>query len=156
MRGLCAKILALLLVVWYSMSIIGFGVHTCSGSGESFVVTFVEGFDCEDIHPEHHCTKGLCCSHHHSRCDSEDYARVRSESCCTSDYQVLALTGAVSDEKNGLDHTGAFIYCNCISSKIFGYDAELQHAQLIFERLASASFLGRMPDMQSLFGVWRI
>ena len=47
MKGLLTKITAMLLVVWYSMSIIGFDIHTCSGSGESFVVT-VDGFIVSD------------------------------------------------------------------------------------------------------------
>ena len=51
MKGLITKIFAALLVGWYMMSIIGFGVHTCSGSGKSFVVAFYEEMTCEEIHP---------------------------------------------------------------------------------------------------------
>ena len=103
MKGILTKVTAMLLIVWYSMSIIGFGIHTCSGSGESFVVTFVEGLECEDIHPEHHYTKGSCCSHSHSCCDTGTHTGIGPKLGCTSDYQVLALTGTVSDEKNSFE-----------------------------------------------------
>ncbi len=153
MKGLLTKITALLLVVWYSMSIIGFDIHTCSGSGESFVVTFVEGFECEDIHPEHHCHKGACCSHQHSCCDDKTHVEIDAKSCCSSDYQVLALTGTVSDEKNGIEDLISFDY---ICSNIFESNADIHNLQLISHCRAAVSCPGRMPDIQSLFSVWRI
>ncbi len=156
MKGLLTKITALLLLVWYSMSIIGFDIHTCSGSGKSFVVTFVEGLECEDIHPEHHCTKGSCCSHQHSCCDASSHINVTAKSCCSSDYQVLSLTGTVSDEKIGLEDQSNYLYCTCISSNISEPDADLHSFRLISHRMASDACLGRMPDIQSLLGVWRI
>lgn len=156
MKGLPVKITALLLMMWYSMSIIGFGVHTCSGSGESFVVTFVEGFDCEDIHPEHHCHKGSCCSHSHGCCEHENHVSIKAKSCCSSDYQVLTLTGTVSDEKNGTDDLGSVLYCNYICSNIFELDADMHGPQQISHYLAEVSWPGRLHDIQSLLGVWRI
>ena len=53
MKALLIKLSAMLMVLWYSMSIIGFDVHTCNGSGKSFIATFVSGTGCEDIHPDH-------------------------------------------------------------------------------------------------------
>ena len=153
MKGLLTKITALLLVVWYSMSIIGFGVHTCSGSGESFVVTFVEGLECEDIHPEHHCTKGSCCSHQHSCCDTPSHINLETKSCCSNDYQVLALTGTLSDEKNGIEDLISFDY---ICSNIFEFIADIHNLQFVSHSPADVSCLGRMPDIQSLLSVWRI
>ena len=156
MKGFLTKITALLLIVWYSMSIIGFDIHTCSGSGESFVVTFVEGLDCEDIHPEHHCDKGSCCSHRHSCCETSAGENIQSKSCCSSDYKVLTLTGAVSDERNVIENLSSILYCNCICSNIFEYEVHPRHSHLIFHCPASVSCLGRMPDIQSLLSVWRI
>lgn len=153
MKGLPVKITALLLMMWYSMSIIGFGVHTCSGSGESFVVTFVEGLECEDIHPEHHCHKGACCSHSHSCCEDTAHEKVAPESCCSSDYQVLALTGTVPDEKNGIEDMISFDY---ICSDIFEFNVDMHSTQLIPHYLADISWKGRLHDIQSLLGVWRI
>ncbi len=98
MKNVIIKILAVLLTAWYSMSIIGFDVHTCSGSGRSFVVTFVEGLTCEDIHPEHTCGKTSCCSGNHESCCNG--MSIKAHSCCSSDYQVLTLTGTVT----GNDH----------------------------------------------------
>ena len=61
-RTVLIKLTSVLLTVWYLMSIIGFDVHTCSGSGCSFVTTFIEGMTCAEVHPEHVCDAGSCCS----------------------------------------------------------------------------------------------
>lgn len=154
MKGIATKVTALLLIVWYSMSIIGFDIHTCNGSGESFVVTFVEGLECEDIHPEHHCTKGSCCSHSHNGCEDTNQECIKTRSCCSSDYQVLALTGTVLDEKNGADDLNLSLGCHCICSDTF-WQADL--CPLLLKHCVTEGFSpGRMPDIQSLLGVWRI
>ncbi len=116
MKKVIIKVFAAILLVWYSMSIIGFDVHTCSGSGRSFVVTFIEGLTCEDIHPEHVCDASACCAENHEGCCSHhddapvfhDGVCVSAKSCCSSDYQVLAITGAVP--QNDHDH---FDECSC-------------------------------------------
>ena len=154
MKGIVTKVIALMLLVWYSMSVIGFGVHTCSGTGESFVVTFVEGFECEDIHPEHHCAKGICCSHHHSCSESHDH--IKAKSCCSSDYQVLALTGTVSDEKNIIDDQYSFIYNNYISASIIELDTDQYALQLVSRCTDLDHYSGTMSDIQSILSVWRI
>lgn len=156
MKGIITKVTALLLIVWYSMSIIGFDIHTCSGSGESFVVTFVEGFECEDIHPEHHCAEGRCCSHSYSCCETVIQDCVHSKSCCSRDYQVLSLTGAVSDEKNGFEDLGSFIYCNLICSNIPDFNAGLYNLSHMSRRTTFDSCPWHMSDIQSVLNVWRI
>ena len=65
MKEIVTKIFAALLVVWYLVGIIGFDVHTCSGSGRSFVVAFFEEMTCEEIHPEHSCDPAACCADEH-------------------------------------------------------------------------------------------
>ena len=154
MKGIFTKVTALLLIVWYSMSIIGFGVHTCSGSGKSFVVTFVEGFACEDIHPEHHCSKGACCSHSHASHHEESQQSVKSKSCCTSDYQVLALTGTVSDDKNGADYQDYPVLH--ISHGQYDHLADVFKSRIIIRDSGYISESWRMPDMQAALSVWRI
>ncbi len=99
MKNMAIRILAALLTIWYSMSIIGFDVHTCKGSGHSFVVTFVEGLSCGDIHPEHKCASHSCCSHHGE--DTPDHGEgIGPSDCCSDDYHVLELTGVVSDDED--------------------------------------------------------
>lgn len=111
------RVVAALLTLWYCMSVIGFGIHTCSESGRSFIVTFIEGSACQDIHPEHICDADLCCSaadhaapacscghdhndQHEMPCDDEDGIVFKAPSCCSNDYQVLTLTGGGHGEGN--------------------------------------------------------
>ena len=49
MRNIVMKYLAALLVVWYSLSIIGFDVHSCTKTGETFVASIAAGVSCEDM-----------------------------------------------------------------------------------------------------------
>lgn len=92
---------ALLLLIWYSLSIIGFDVHTCKASDRSFVATFLSGLACEDIHPEHDCCDhehhGCCCHHDKNNFSADE--RFQKESCCTDDYLSLTITGDSSGEK---------------------------------------------------------
>ena len=101
---------ALLLVLWYCFSVIGFGVHTCNASGRSFIATFVSGLSCEDIHPEHDCASdhadagghACCCNHKHQTacCSTADQLPEYSteDSCCSNDYHVLTITGNTIEE----------------------------------------------------------
>ena len=96
---------ALLLVLWYCFSVIGFGVHTCKASGRSFIATFVSGLSCEEIHPAHDC----CCHQYASDkyesacCSMDDHLPEYSaeDCCCSNDYHVLTITGnAIEDDKD--------------------------------------------------------
>ena len=156
MKGVMTKVAALLLIVWYSMSIIGFGVHTCNGSGKSFVVSFVEGFSCEDIHPEHHCSKSSCCGHSHGCCDADDMVSLKSKSCCSSEYQMLTLTGTISDEKTSGDDPISFVYCHSIIANIFEINADLYSPQFLSRCLTHDSWPESIADRQSVLSVWRI
>ena len=118
MKDRILRFSALLLVLWYCFSVIGFGVHTCKASGRSFIATFVSGLSCEEIHPEHDCTSDHgnvdahdCCCHHHAAKKYEStccgagahLSEYSAENCCCSnDYHVLTITGNTveEDDKN--------------------------------------------------------
>ena len=157
---------ALLLVIWYCFSVIGFGIHTCKASERSFVATFISGLTCADIHPEHKCDKGHCCSHASHECcedhahdggccahSEDDAMSLHSASCCSNDYLALVITGCETDNE---DRTGAmsdalvFHVGNAVSddfhSKITSY--KYCHKPDSGPRLNA--------DIQSLLGVWRI
>lgn len=106
MKNLGTRIFAAILVVCYSMSIIGFGVHTCSENNRSFLTSFITGVECEDVHPSEICDAQCCsaakhkncCGHHtsedNSAGQSDAAVKLCSRTCCTNDYQQIELTGS--------------------------------------------------------------
>lgn len=157
MKNFATKICAALLLGWYFMSIIGFDVHTCSASGESFVATFIEGMTCEDIHPEHNCEE-----HGHKDtcgcCHSEDHGcvSVASGSCCSDDYQVLYITGTVpSDDHRHYDECSCGL-CPCVDLSDSGINVLPLYETLISYIHKPGSGLGAVSDRQAVLSVWRI
>lgn len=123
MKNIVKKYCSAILVLWYCVSIIGFDVHTCNGSGRSFLANFISGMSCTDIHPEHVCgiSHDEPCGHcsHCSGCSGcchgdtsatevfadDILACVSSEACLSSDccsdhYQVLAVTGLQQEDSH--------------------------------------------------------
>lgn len=160
MKKVCTKIFAALLVVWYLVGIIGFDMHTCNGSGRSFVVAFFEGMSCEDIHPEHVCDEASCCAVEHETCccdhhhDSE--CSVSSKSCCSNDYLSLELAGTISQDDHRHYDECACGNCPCAVLHSAGTD-------LFAGNLTVKSYIWQLGsgvpvacDMQAVFGVWRI
>jgi len=89
-RSVITKILALVMVVFYVLSMGGINVHTCSHTGNRYVTFLFEGISCADIHPghvhEHHHDCASCCEEEHHDCDGED-------GCCRNDSHLLQITG---------------------------------------------------------------
>lgn len=113
MKNIGTRIFAAILVIWYSLSIIGFGVHTCSESNRSFLTSFITGVSCEDVHPTEACGKACCekesqkhgckCCCDHSvevipRAASEPVSsnapKFAQKKCCSYDYQQIEITGS--------------------------------------------------------------
>ena len=165
MKSKLVKYMSALLAVWYSLSIIGFDVHSCVTTGDSFVSLIVSGITCDDIHPEHSCNShGNCCggSHRHSCCsahnESEDCTaeafKTDRNKCCTNDFRILEITGAGQDgEYNMAKLSIASVYvvaelCEAVpSNKSVDIDT--------FKYIEPDS--GRtVPDAQALLNIWRI
>lgn len=160
MKGRILRFSALLLVIWYCFSVIGFGIHTCRASDRSFVATFVSGLTCADIHPEHKCDKGHCYSHashdHQAGCCGHSDscgASIKAESCCSNDYLALTITGCSTDNENSGDimpdpvvFADANVVPDDFQSNISSY--EYRHKPDSGPRLNG--------DIQSVLSVWRI
>lgn len=164
MKGRFLRFSALLLVIWYCFSVIGFGIHTCRASDRSFVATFVSGLTCADIHPDHKCDKDHCGSHvSHECCEkhdggccshsADDGMSLQAGSCCSNDYLALVITGSATDNEDRYDimpDAVAFSVVNVLSddfqSNISSY--KYRHKPDSGPRLN--------VDIQSLLNIWRI
>ena len=172
MRKYLMNISTAFLVVWYFMSIIGFGVHTCISSGDIFISTFAEGMECADIHPEKHCCGASCCSDSHhdhgttSCCsdidhegpdeDHADQISVSSSSCCSNDYQAIVLSGYRTDDDSVNKYSFVKAFSPCKTEIPVSYIASARyHAEHVqFLEHDSGVLLPR--DHFATFGVWRI
>ena len=163
MRNVFTSLTAVLMVVWYSLSVIGFDVHTCSGSGETYIATVASGFACEDIHPgphgqsAHHDHSGCGCCHSEKKSKSDD-----SESgfdvnpCCTDDFQVIMLTGTRGADEQRYDEELSQIYGS--------YVAEIQGINQCSNLFLSDRNVILRPcngnivshDVQAIYNIWRI
>ena len=166
MKDRVLRFSALLLVIWYCFSVIGFGIHTCKASERSFVATFISGLTCADIHPEHKCDKGHCCSHASHECcedhahdggccgdSADDGMSLHAPSCCSNDYLALVNTGCETDNeaRSGLVQSEFALSVIDVASDDFQSNIPLQKYR---HKPDSGPWLN--ADIQSLLGVWRI
>ena len=155
MKNVYTSLAAAMLVLWYSLSVIGFDVHTCSRSGNSYIATVISGTDCEDIHPEHQPKTCSCCHHDHTAKD--DNKTQSEEPCCTDEWHLIELTGVkTSDEKGGL--CGSIYYFKTIISQVETADSDfnlrlLAHGRAFFK---PDSGQNKTCDFQQLYNIWRI
>ena len=147
---------AIFVLIWYCLGIVGFNVHTCTSSNNSFIVTFLEDMTCDAIHPSENCgvAKSCCCCSSHSSELSEysDYS-IAAPECCTNDYQVLTAAADKVDENQRLNlHSAA--YC---TSVLYSYDSLKHESSLDISRLNGPPDSSQEKyGIRLLFGVWRI
>lgn len=155
MKNVFMKYFSALLALWYCLSIIGFDVHSCTSTGEKFVVSTFVGGTCADVHPEHACNAHGChCGHHHDAEEHHDES-LRKSQCCTNDLQVLSVTGVnISDNQRHYDGWSAADFV-CVVPDTF----EIINTGVINTLLRSRSLPDSgvvAPDVQALHMVWRI
>lgn len=155
MKNVLIKISAMMLVLWYSLSVIGFDVHTCSGSGRIFIATVISGTDCEDIHPGHVKAPCSCCRHNGCKTNDED-EEFGTRPCCSDDWQMIVLTGVRTSEEH--DH---FDECSCgVCPCILDLHAEIIHSSIDVYGLRALYKPGSgdfVPlDVQRTYNIWRI
>ncbi len=156
MKGRVLRFSALLLVLWYCFSVIGFGIHTCKASDRSFVATFVGGLTCADIHPDHKCDKDHCCSHaSHDCCGHSDKGRasIQTESCCSNDYHALVITGCTSDDEDRDDIMSETVTFSAV--KVVSTDFQSDIASYKYRHKPDSGPRLNV-DIQSVLNIWRI
>ena len=164
MKNVLTSLAAMLLVIWYSLSVIGFDVHTCSSSGESYVTTVIGGTTCEDIHPEPHKKACSCCRHCHASCHDvraeetgkTDGAAMSTRPCCSDDWQMIVLTGCKAQEKQEHFHECHCGCCPCISDMYAVHTCPVMdvYGPLTFYNPDSGSLA--LLDVQRSYNIWRI
>jgi hypothetical protein len=151
MRKMFVKYMSALLVVWYSLSIIGFDVHSCKSTGEVFVASLAGGISCEDVHPEHSCkAHGSCCGHEDQQTGSE----VGKSDCCSNDLQVLELTGVYASSERITDNDLADEYVLNVDLFAEMTVPAVQRPLLTFLKHPDTGVV--MPDRQAFFSIWRV
>ena len=164
MRKMFVKYMSALLVVWYSLSIIGFDVHSCKSTGEVFVASLAGGISCEDVHPEHSCrAHGSCCGHDVVTCcehetkscsDHQSESQVAKSDCCSNDLQILELTGvSVSHERDTHKDLADEYVLNVDLFAEMTIPA-VQRPLLTFLKHPDTGVV--MPDRQAFFSIWRV
>lgn len=172
MRKMFVKYMSALLVVWYSLSIIGFDVHSCRATGEVFVASLAGGISCEDVHPDHSCNAhGNCCGHSGKACcghsdkaccgheaescgDHASAARVDKEDCCSNDLQVLELTGVYASSERSLDDDHADEYVLNVDLMAETMVPSMQRPLLTFLKHPAPGVV--TPDRQAFLSIWRV
>lgn len=171
MKNIGTRVFAAALAIWYSLSVIGFGVHTCSSSNRSFLTTFISGVSCEDVHPVDKCGKACCekKSHQHvckSCCNQSphvvqaasehvpsDGPMLSQTKCCYDDYQQIIVTG--SGQNNGAKNfmmplcLGVYADISSISLDSLSYSKEIL-ARALPDAMVS------MAKLRPLLSIWRI
>lgn len=165
MKNLVTRVFAFMLVVWYCLSIIGFGVHTCSESNRSFLTNFISGVSCEDVHPSDVCKASCCSAHkhknscsHHSADESKDEApvgmlKITNKTCCSNDYQQIDLTGSgqVSVSEQSACPLTFIALCSTPSYK---YDSVSFSKMIQTRALFDADLC--VGKLRPLLSIWRI
>lgn len=170
MKKFLMNISSAVLVIWYCVSIIGFGVHTCVSSGETFIATFADGMECVDIHPEHHCCGASCCSgsdHDHASCCSDNHHEgpdeehdaplgISKPSCCSNDYQAIVLSGCRAGDDSKEKYSFVKAFCPCVTEIPVSYLASARYPAEHVQFLECDSGFLLPGEFCATFGVWRI
>ena len=105
-RNVGIRVSAIFVLLWYFLGIIGFNVHTCNASNDSFIVTFLEDMSCDSIHPDEHCATVktcCCCCGHDSEPASHSDESIEVSKCCTNEYQMLTSSADRVDETHRIN-----------------------------------------------------
>ena len=160
MRKMFVKYASVLMALWYSLSVIGFDVHSCKSTGEVFVASLASGITCEDIHPDHSCKShgGCSCGHHGGDCDSHEHGEgthVGKSECCTNNLQILELTGVYTSSQQRYTDDGYSIdYALNGNLAVEVALPALQRPSLTFFKHPDPGVV--MPDRQAFFSIWRV
>lgn len=156
-RNVLIRVSAIFALIWYSLGIIGFNVHTCNASDRSFIVTFLEDMSCESIHPSDNCETAdaccCCCGHHAPEIPSDSDESLEEPECCTDEYQVVTSMTDRADEAK------RFQVSDLVSSCPVSSDSADVRTLFHHSGVQLSGILRSCHDahgIRVLYGVWRI
>lgn len=161
MKKVVLNIVSFALAFWYSLSIIGFDVHTCNADGNFRVFSAIDEYSCSDAHPEHKCTEGMCVAQSgiEDGCESPFCGGVhlRATSCCSNDFYALNVTASRNDassfKQNVRRSVSTVLYCDVLipsqSSSIGVFSGHYYFRGAVFDSY-------RQVGVRDLSCVWRI
>lgn len=138
MRNMPMKICAVLMALWYLMSIVGFDVHICHSTHHE---------PCHEHHAEEH--HDCCC--HHENTESEV-----SFSCCSDDYLVLNLPVIVSSHEDDLEEKGPSADFHPYTCHVPDICISMSEYRIHNKWSLPDSGLIAEGDVQSVLNIWRI
>ena len=146
MKKIFMKYFAAVLALWYLLGVMGFTVHSCQTTGETFVISLLSGVSCEDVHPGDDCCEDGGCSCGHTQ-------KGESTDCCSNEIEILDLpTVQSSSENNGLqdvDLQPVSMPCTEVSS-ISSYITDA-----FSNNCSTPDFEPIVYEGQAYLGVWR-
>lgn len=149
-----------MLAVWYCVSIIGFDVHSCSVTGNTFVSSLLSGTACEDIHPDHDCDgHSSCCKSHASSCcqshkcyDIPSESETEKDGCCSNDIEVLDSESVQTQNEDNFQ-IGEYTVLHCYACNQPSCQYTSVNNILCYKPTSGEL---SVPDIQAVLSVWRI
>lgn len=150
MRNILTKISVVLLTVWYCLSIIGFDVHTCARTGDSFVHVSLTSHSCHDIHDDH--CDSSCMHECDGHCDGHE-EHHHDDDCCDDEYQVISLTGLRSGDDDRDIFSSSESPC-LMAAECCTFTLSAGISRHIYTCKPDSGLI--VPDSQAILGIWRI
>lgn len=100
MKSFAKNILFVAVVLLYTVSTMGYGVHKCSADGSASLIVFLGESPCEWVHSHidedgNTYTHAHAPGHHHQECSGDC---VHDSNCCSTSVYVLTSPQDTSDE----------------------------------------------------------
>ncbi len=119
-KTLSQGLMAVLLIMWYTLSVTGLDIHHDHEHGKTYVAACIFGISCDRIHPHSHCH------------DGEGGICMEDEECCSDEFHLILSQG--EDTINSILHVSASFHMdfipqtNAFQTELKGYETTFSRA----------------------------